>query len=399
MPNAQAILSRQERGSALLLTFVLSAALFTLSGALMMVALWGGDAADTVVDDMHALNNAGTGISMAIAELNAEADLDGDGTNGSATEDFKVGTFTQGGYTVTVQDLGNDTYRLESTGTFTGLGQTYSRTVEVLIQPPEPYTFKYAAFGGQAVDAGGSTATDSFDSSVGPYDPATANSNGDVGSNGTITIGGTVNGDAILGPDGILIGAENVTGDTQVLGASVPMPELDSAAAAAQNDNASLSEGYDPETGAFQLSGGNRVVEFAAGTYYFTSFQITGNAGINVTGEVIIYIVGPTLVAGTSNTTGDPRNMVFAIDFENTRFYGDNQATDFVKFMGSSEFNGVVYAPKSYVQVGGSAEYKGALAAKEMFINGTGDFHFDESVQDFEFGGGDFYVVKYWKEK
>ena len=217
--------SARERGAALLLTMVFSVGLFVLSGALVMIAMTGNEAADKVVEYMKALNNAETGIAMGITELNARVDISGDGAIGSASEQFTnpSGSVVLGDYTVTVQvqDLDNRRYMLESTGTVRSMGHIYTRTIQVVVSPPVISPFEFAAFGDKSVHMDSNAITDSYDSEVGDYASQIAarykgqdyaNADGSVGANGpsiTLDSNATVMGNATPGPGGSVTTASN----------------------------------------------------------------------------------------------------------------------------------------------------------------------------------------------
>src|SRR5262245_45534319 len=84
-----------------------------------------------------------------------------------------------GTYTVTIQDAGGGSRRVQSTGTSSGQGQA---VLEALLSNNPSYPCAFCSQGNITVREG--SIIDSFDSGVAPYHPATAGHNGSVRANG-----------------------------------------------------------------------------------------------------------------------------------------------------------------------------------------------------------------------
>src|SRR3990172_10062112 len=156
---------------------------------------------------------ADAGANRAWKELD-----DGNGTNdfdslsGSVTLYSNV-SYASGSYTVTaeVQHPGSSTQpiipkrvKVTSTGCYpavTGTGSFPARSAKVVIEAQfrRESLFNCAACGKDSVSITGGSTTNSYDSRTGAYGGSNVGSDGDVGSNGTITLSGTgaiVHGDA-----------------------------------------------------------------------------------------------------------------------------------------------------------------------------------------------------------
>ena len=154
-------------------------------------------------------------------------------------------------------------------------------------------------WGLEGVTADGSIITDSYDSSQGSYGASSVHANGDVCSCQDVVANGNIEirGDAMYGegysflPSGTAYSVWGVIADHAC---NVPPFEADFAAAAVDNDNATIgttTRGRDPFAGSpwdLYITG-NDSLTLAGGTYYFTSVLIDGQGVVNVTGPTTIF--------------------------------------------------------------------------------------------------------------
>jgi cytoskeletal protein CcmA (bactofilin family) len=249
------------------------------------------------------------------------------------------------------------------------------------------------------LDITGNAATDSYSSSLGAYDAQPPRDNGHIGSNGDIQLNGNATIRGNVEGNGSLSGGSNnqITGDVTVgedisnyngsIGGTsneyygfdgdvCPCSAfgLDAAIAGAQNnnDNSQVDPRYLSGTD-FSISG-KKSTTLTAGTYYFTRFQITGQAKVNIDGEVIIYLDTGAEVSisgnGVSNSSDNAANL---------RIYTDT--TSQVKITGNGDFSGAIFAPNSYqVKVSGNGDIYGAIVGNNVQLSGNGDIHYDEDA-------------------
>ena len=236
-------------------------------------------------------------------------------------------------------------------------------------------------WGLEGITGNGSIVTDSYDSSEGPYGSGNIHPNGDICSCQDIDVFGSVeiHGDAMYGegygfyPSG---NAWEVWGVVAAHGCNVPPFEADFAAAAVDNDNATIGttvpRGHDPFRGhPYNLRiGGLDNLTLAGGTYYFTSVLLTGQGTLNITGPTTIYVTGPADFRGGGifNSSEEPSDLVI---------YCSDPT---VMLKGTSGFYGAVIAPFSDVKLVGTSDFYGTLLGRTLDANGDTAIHVDETI-------------------
>lgn len=284
-------------------------------------------------------------------------------------------TATTGGATSTGSTTGATTTGTTAGGTTSG-GSTSSGSTT----GNTPCSSCGAFVGLSSVSLNGVAYTDSYNSDLGPYTAGTAGASGNVCSNGSISLvgGSRIYGDAHPGQGQTVSGgAGAVTGSTTPLGGTLTVPPVDFQNFATSNSNGTIpltSKGNNPLSAskAFSLSG-NESLTLSAGTYYFTSFTMSGNSTLNISGLVVIYCSGAINQVGgsISNTGHKPRDL---------QFYSSGAT---VALKGSSAFYGFVYAPNADItRNGGTEECYGALIGKTLSLGGSVGVHFDQSLSN-----------------
>ncbi len=221
----------------------------------------------------------------------------------------------------------------------------------------------YGIVGINSVTMSGNGSTDSYNASAGPYYAGSAHSKGSVASNGNISLSGNadVNGDARPGP------GKSVSrgGNASVSGSTSPLSSAMTFA------NATLPGSYISK-GALSLSGNNSTT-LTSGTYYYTSFSVSGNATVNISGQVTIYVSGPLSLSGNSSVFQNlPSNFEIYVIGANS-----------VSVSGNGNLYASIYAPQSDISFSGNGDFFGSLVGKTLSLSGNGDIHYDESL-----GGG-----------
>lgn len=214
---------------------------------------------------------------------------------------------------------------------------------------------------------------DSFNSADGAYSSSNAHSQGNVCSDGPITIqnNGHVRGDALPGRGYTVNLPNQVTGSTRPRIGSIRWTAVDPTDASQLNDNHLIPAAN--WTGTALLASNNEDVVLPAGTYYLPGgFQVTGGAAVLVTGPTTFVVGGSSLVSGRGivNTTTVPGNLRIEV-------YGES-----VSFGGSAEFHADIYAPLAAIQLNGTADFYGAVFAKTLQFNGNlTAIHADEALE------------------
>ena len=214
---------------------------------------------------------------------------------------------------------------------------------------------------------------DSYDSEIGSYAAQPHRSNGNVCSDGPISIrnNGHVLGDALPGRGYTVNLPENVTGSTRPRLGPVRWSPIDIAGPAAFNDNSNIpAEAW---SGTRLAIANTMVLTLPPGVYYLPDgFDVTGTAAIEITGPTRFVVGGSSHVAGRGivNPSCDPGDL--RIDA-----YGST-----ISFSGTSEFHADIYAPTTNVFLNGSADFYGAVFAKSITFNGNQTaIHADESLE------------------
>jgi len=236
--------------------------------------------------------------------------------------------------------------------------------------------------GVQWISVPGSPQTDSYNSLEGAYNPATAGDRGGLCSDGPINIDGTayVRGDARAGKgyDVTLTGNTTVTGDIGSRLKPLNMPPVDASAAAANNDNElvpSVPQGNGWKSpidaqGNLVLDG-NKTLSLPAGTYYFRDVILSGQATLNLTGKVKMYVTGDYYRAGGVTVNCNTMRA------DNFQIYMTGGAANITS---NNAMYGVIYAPNTNVTLDGDSDLFGAVVGKTLTVTGSGHGHYDESL-------------------
>jgi hypothetical protein len=258
-----------------------------------------------------------------------------------------------------------------STGTFQGARRQIEITVHKVTGP-----FPDAIWSNSTIKLGGNSVVDTFDSSVGPYDPAAAGSDAGVFANGDITLGGTslINGDATSGGT---VSSGHTTGTVTQNAPAETQPIL----ACPASYTASLPSGsgitYNPANGQLKLSSGaNLVLGTPPASYYFSEISMSGNATITVnTGgnHLDIYISGKVDMSsgGIVNTAALPTSLTLSACGGGTADW---------KVSGSGSAYYALYAPNRDVTLTGITDLYGAIVAGSFTNTGGSAVHYDEAL-------------------
>jgi len=355
---------------------------------------------------LSALNLADAGAESAIWQIvyNNAQFTEWSGTN---PKTITLQSFTDntgravGDISVSAESTSPDHYIITSTGFVPDMTSPLtSKTVKVKVFPHA--IFNNGIFGSDSVTLTGNTLVDSYDSEDAPYSPATAEDNGDVGTNGTLTLleNTSISGDAFISSGGsILIDpTTSLSGEIYYSGGEVELEPIafpDDLAALSSGgnwliskDNLSMASGnyrYESITvegqGALTLNDNVRL-------YIHNDFSVAGQATVFTNNNVEIYIGGNGNFAGQGmvNTTGVPDNLIM---------YGLGADTA-LNFTGLNDFSGCVYAPESSVYMSGEAGYFGSVIAGDVTLAGNIKFHFDENL--LSDGPSIGYDIAYWQE-
>ena len=357
---------------------------------------------------LRALNLADAGADLAVWDIiHNNAQFTGwSGTNPKTTTIYSFtdsnGT-SVGDIVVSALNTASNQYLVTSTGYVPSIADTKAKKIVKVKAFPRPL-FNNGIFGYSAVALSGNTVVDSYNSNNGPYSIATAGTNGDIGSNGSLTLADNalVKGDLFVGPSGSVAGniPGRYTGETVYSGNDVEpesvtlpgyftgLPNLGNYTVAGNQTPTLPTNNYFYEN--ISVSGGSAVLTISANSHVYvrTNFTISGQAKV-ITGSGVEFYVGGTgsfAGQGIVNSTGVPNDL---------RIYGLSASTN-LSYTGLSDFYGAIYAPESTVYLGGNAAYFGAIVGGNVTETGNVAFHYDEALA--QNGPYDGYDIAYWQE-
>ncbi len=318
-----------------------------------------------------------------------------------------VGSNTSGTFDLNFYNYDEDTQigYLDSVGKFKGYEKTLSLKVKAFRKSP----YQLALCGCNANSdttslSIGSGSIDSFDGSVGPYGGDNVSFSGNVGSNSHASIGnanisgkviaaGNLSGTGATVTGDVLLGGANNMMDASVSGTITenfdhPVPQpcdcttlcvadlADFYKNPANNDNVASDfytvDGYSHD---FTING-NNTYTFTAGTYYFTSFKINGNATVVVDNS----LGSVTFIFDDVNS--DPENPGGQFKFTGTGMTNStgnakglriiSNSVSEIKLAGTADFTGTIFAPKATVKLRGNFTVYGSVYADIIDMNGSG---------------------------
>ena len=378
---------QNEKGATLLICLAI---MFLLTGVALMSVNRASTDIDLSYNQIHsekAFYIAEAGIKKAVAEI--EQDINW--SNGFTDVSFSDGEYSVIRIDSTIDTLLHDTILLISTGSI----QHSRGKVQVWMVPEVYHPFAFSMFADELMDIRNSLNTDSYHSDSG-YATTSLNDDGDIGSNGTVSIsnGAFIGGDAFTSSDGDLIintGA-TVTGDTSSVADEMEIPSISADEFSEAESNNAASTGlsgsytYNPMDDSFVSSGD---VVFTEGIYYFSSFVLKNSASLSIPpgDHVEIYVEGDIEIrnSGDVNPAGSPSDLIFYSS-------GD------LLLNNSSELFGVFYCPDGTADLRNSSDYYGSIVANQIIGHNSADFHYDRKLKDIHKKDYTNYEITAWNE-
>jgi hypothetical protein len=426
-----------DRGSTLAITLITCTILATLVGSYFTLIETQNRSVARSQNWNQALTVAEAGVEETLALLNS----------GVQPPNFAVFPWTSAGGGVFKNDtnrpgckFGSSYYQAFITNGFAGASPviisrgyvpgpigspTLVRTVLVGTEPRPTFPVKAPMIVMQTYNSNGNNVnTDSFDSSLGPYNPATAGTNGDVVSlstnaNSVVVGNGKIHGSVRTPPGGVqgvtaTVGSGGSVGDsTWVNGGSTGFESdhfrddftlADFPDAMLPNVNAWLTPmgGTAPDGLYYNnlLPGGNYSVGNLTGSVYVgatntvlyvtTSISVGSSGGSTKNGyappeihiapgaSLTLYMAGATTTIGGNGIVNDGKLApAFA-------YYGLPSNTS-INIKGNGAFYGTIYAPEADFTLKGSGsgttdDFTGASVTRTTMMSGNFNFHYDQST-------------------
>ncbi len=359
---------RDQHGMILVVTLLLVTLLGMLGSAFLTTSGTEHQIAKNDQELIQALYVAEGGVQTTLNSLNL-----------GLTPSTK-GTIGPGDFTVTVTDAPPPLGQQWLVATGYVPSQALPRAVKriaLLVASSSPFN-KGPIIGDTSVEISASGSTDSYNSSIGPYGGSNIGSNGNVLSNGDITLTGSsrVHGDATAG--GAQPDQSHVEG--AALGGQPPF-SLSGVTCPSGGYTPSVPSGsgisYDPSTGDLTVSGNkNNLTLSSPGTYYFHTLKVQGGATLTISsgGHVNIYISAELNASGGSlfNQSLSPTTLTI---------WGCGTDTSSWTFSGGDTRTALgIYAPKHPFTLSGGQEMYGALVVKSFTSSGGSIIHYDEAL-------------------
>ena len=395
-----------RRGAAIVMVLLVLLSLFGVSLALWTTSLSARSEQRGALAQLSAQYAAEAGVSAAFAELSANPNSAVAGVLGSPEEPTALG---DAGYWVVRTDGAEGVTSL----TATGLGDNRAASIELVVQRVVDAFYTWGAFGDEFLDMSSNARVDSYDSRLGSYaaqavngsgSSAYAGSDGDVGSNGSVSMSqnSKVHGDATPGElsTATILGSAEVTGSTASATGVYELPPL-------------VVPSFGT-VGNFALANGASQT-IASGDVEYTDLSVGKNAVLTIVGPAKVVVSNFALLAGGSvvvDATNGPVELFVRHDFvmnSNTTIASTTYAPKDVKLYlesdnildpdlvveldevglkSNSKLYGTIYAPQALVDVRSNFELFGSLVAKRVQLSSNALVHFDEALLD-ESASGD----------
>jgi type II secretory pathway pseudopilin PulG len=241
--------------------------------------------------------------------------------------------------------------------------------------------FRYAIYTESIAYLGGGGVLDGYDSEVGSYVAATADSTGNIWSMGDMYVTKTtVQGDATAvgainyGSSGVVTGIATTGAIAATPMDIIPCPTTGFTPAAKVPSGAGIS--YNSSTGALAVASG-ATLTLTDTSYFFSSIVLTGNSKLSVPGNphVNVYVRDSLNAAGGTLTNG--ANSATALSFTSC---GTSATPAYWALTGGTQAYYSVYAPNHVVYATGNSDFYGAVVASIYYATGGAKFHYDAAL-------------------
>ncbi|HKX46294.1 MAG TPA: hypothetical protein VJP77_06295 [Planctomycetota bacterium] len=401
-----------RRGSALLFAAIAAVAIAGLCAAILSLTTRTSESRVRGFGEQRALYAAEAGLSDAYVQVTAELlplDTGAPVLLGAPDQLVELGPV---GYWVEVTQPNPRDVVLLASGV-DGLDEV--RLELVLSRLPNGF-FQFAAFGADGVNLDSNAFIDSYDSNEGSYleqvqaGAEYAKQNGDVGSNGDITLKANtqVHGDAKPGPTGSLndnAPGTFVAGSTEPLEEEVVLPPIDVPVAASSSG---------------ALVGSSAVVVGPADVLHYDSILMQGGSTLEIVGpcklvvddlllksnsEIVFNTDGGEIeVFGTGNFVLESNSVLTtqtdsALDVT-LLLSGDNSgpgAAHDVELGANASFTGAIYAPYCEFSLASNFTIYGSIMCGFLDLSSFGEIHFDEALLYDGYGASGELEPRYWR--
>jgi hypothetical protein len=279
----------------------------------------------------------------------------------------------------------------------------------------------FGAFGREFLHMNANARVDSYNSSNGSYVAQAVNgtgslqhahSDGDVGSNGDISLdqNAKVWGDAAPGPNhmDLILGNAFVTGSTLPAEKLVELPAISvptytNYGALNVNSSTTLPTGNRTYT---NLTVGNNKVLTIVGPANVVMSNLTLNSNAQIVvdatnGPVEFWVIDNFILhsnAVIGSTDHTPSKLHMNLLSDNVINPEVNVDLDTIDFDSNSKFYGTILAPNAAIVINSNFEMFGCILARSVDLRSNARFHFDEALLNAEGEGNPIFETISWRE-
>ncbi len=377
-----------------------------------------------------AANYPDSGIQYAFSAALKDASVPGLGVPASYEVTAKLLSMRPGAAAFSGISGNPQVWEITSQGSVPGIRNAQVQVVMRIERPGTPI-FSYGVVGlGNICPAVrfSAGAVDSWNSAAGTYASTHQNSGGNVGTNGNVTLSGTltqVHG-TISNSSNINIGGCPTNGITNIVGGTpwnalqalsqpityptppAPSPMTPNVNVWANSNTCWGGAGCTVIAGpAIRITPGtygnlasNSNIHLSAGTYNFNSLTLSGGSITLDSVPVIIKLGGNGIGSGYAlfwsssstaiNNGGVPANLQII----SAAGAGLSPPPE-IDMNSSSAMYAVVYAPNARVRVTGSSQFLGAAIGEKVTFDNSGGFSYDVALQNTFLQAGPYYVISF----
>ena len=398
-----------EQGTALAMVVLSVSALGALATAMVAVSLSSRLEQGAELRQSQANYVCQAGLSQAMYQMQRGQS----GTIGSSNQAIAWGG---GRFWVSATDLGNNLTRLHASGVENGAGVSQ----ELVVRAVPSTMWRFAMFGKESMHMDSNARADSYDSSLGTYASqvvgagadAHGHTNGDIGSNGDVTLDSNAKvwGDATPGPSHSVVLHDNAV----VTGSTVPNPDL----VEFPSINVPIYSNYGNLTvnlnstipasnrtyGTLRIKNNKTLTLTGPSEIVVSSLRMDSNSFLKIddtNGPVTIYVIDNFVLDSNSNINAvskDPSKVRLNLLSDNVLNPEINVQLDVVSISSNSTIYGVVYAPNARITLDSNFALYGSLMARALDIDSNSFFHYDEHLSTALANGGVTFETVGWRE-
>ncbi|MGA8872458.1 MAG: collagen-binding domain-containing protein [Candidatus Acidiferrales bacterium] len=291
---------------------------------------------------------------------------------------------------------------------------------EIALTPSAPSTYGFWANSSAcpAITFSGNGTTDSYSTAgytaanaSAAYAATEAQTGGDIGSNGTVSMSGNSKVGGDIGGPNTSVGncpaalktsgnAGMVTGQTPpnqlvaVPATTLPTPPAANPLPPTTSKTYSSSASIVPGSYGNISVSGNATLTLAAGTYNINSLSVSGNGKVTITpstGSIVLNIAGTgqgTVLTISGNGIANPSLLPSNVTV-------NYAGTGNIQVSGNGSYYAVLNAPNAAVTYSGNGAIYGAITANTITDSGNGALHFDRNTKSAPPSTGFFTMISY----